>query len=93
MTDHKPEPHIHDAAPVKNPTEARQGSKGTPMLYVLFGGIALVALAFVIIYSTSSVEDPPPSLGQDIPAGPSAGGEGTPEGSRIDLPPGEQKAQ
>ena len=91
MTDYRPQDHTHDAAPVKNATEARQGSRGKPMLYVLFGGIALVAAAFAVIYATSSVDSPPPSVGQQTESTPSAGGAEQPEGSRIDLPPNQSQ--
>lgn len=93
MTDHRPEPHVHDAAPVKNATEARQGSRGTPMLYVLVGGMALVVVAFMFIYLTSSVDDPPPAIGTQTQETPSSGAAEAPEPSRIDVPPGQQNQQ
>jgi hypothetical protein len=39
-----------DEPVVLPPREARQGARGTQVRNVLFGGIALVVVAFVIIY-------------------------------------------
>lgn len=80
------QPPERDAA-VKNPTQARQGSRGRPMLYVLGGGLALAILALLYFVSTS-VEDPPPSPVAEQPVGPSTDGNaGTAEPSRLDAPP------
>ncbi|MEJ0094433.1 MAG: hypothetical protein WDN46_13635 [Methylocella sp.] len=35
---------------VLNKTEARQGSNRAPLHYVLYGGLALVIVAFALIY-------------------------------------------
>ncbi len=42
--------HAPDEPVVLPPREARQGARGAPVRNVLFGGIALVVVAFVIIY-------------------------------------------
>lgn len=89
-----PSLHTHDAAPVKTPTEARQGARGNRVLMVLIAGCVLVVAVFFLLYSTSSVEHPPPTLPigeQAQPTGPSdqaAPPNATPpEPSRTDLPP------
>lgn len=83
MTNHLPE---HDAAPTKTPTEARQGSRGLPTLWVLIGGLALAILALLYFVSTD-VENPPPSPTQENSVGPSTDGTNNAEPSRLDEPP------
>lgn len=43
-------PPTHDAAPVKAPVESRQGVTGHRVRYVLGAGLALVIVAFALIY-------------------------------------------
>ncbi len=45
-----PRPPAHDAAPVVAPTAVRQGKTDNRVRYILGIGIALVAIAFVVIY-------------------------------------------
>jgi len=45
-----PRPPAHDAAPVMNPTPARQGRTGNRVRYVLGIGLALIVIAFVAVY-------------------------------------------
>jgi hypothetical protein len=40
----------HDSAPVKGPTEARQGKPYHRVRYVLFIGLALIVVAFAATY-------------------------------------------
>ena len=84
MTNHLPE---HDAAPIKTTTEARQGSRGLPTLWVLIGGLALAILALLYFVSTD-VENPPPSPTDNTSVGPSSDGtRNNAEPSRLDSPP------
>lgn len=53
-----PSETTHDAAPVKTPTEARQGRPYHRLRYVLLVGITLVVLAFV---ATSLLTPMPPA--------------------------------
>ena len=46
-----------------NATRARQGLAGRPVLYVLVGGLALLAVAFVALMSFPSSDKAPPSIG------------------------------
>ena len=45
-----PRPPTHDAAPVMAPTPARQGRADNRVRYILGISIALVVIAFVMIY-------------------------------------------
>jgi hypothetical protein len=80
------QPPEHDSAAVKNATEARQGARGRPVLWVLLVGIGLMVIALLYFMSTD-VSDPPPNPVAEEPVGPSSGGAGTPEPSRIEEPP------
>ena len=84
MTNHQPE---RNAAPVKTPTEARQGARGLPTLWVLIGGLALAILAMLYFLSTS-VDSPPPSPTEQNAVGPSSdGANNNAEPSRLDATP------
>lgn len=54
----RPSETTHDAAPVKTPTEARQGRSLHVVRYVLIIGIALVVLGFI---ATSLFTPTPPT--------------------------------
>ncbi|AWN47905.1 hypothetical protein DK419_17545 [Methylobacterium terrae] len=43
---------------VETPTEARQGAKGRPVLYVLLGSLALLAIAMVGLLSWNGANAP-----------------------------------
>ena len=45
-----PRPPAHDAAPVMNPTPARQGRADNRVRYILGIGLVLVIIAFVAVY-------------------------------------------
>ncbi|MBY0295215.1 MAG: hypothetical protein K2X71_04115 [Methylobacterium sp.] len=45
-------------APIETPTEARQGAKGKPVLYVLLGSLALLAIAMVALLSWNGTNAP-----------------------------------
>ncbi len=45
-----PRPPAHDAAPVMNPTPARQGRTDNRVRYILGIGLVLVVIAFVAVY-------------------------------------------
>jgi hypothetical protein len=45
-----PRPPAHDAAPVVAPTAVRQGKADNRVRYILGIGIALVAIAFIVVY-------------------------------------------
>lgn len=45
-----PRPPAHDAAPVVAPTAVRQGRADNRVRYILGIGIALVAIAFIVVY-------------------------------------------
>ena len=63
--------------------ETRQGPKGTPVLWVLVGGLTLAVLALLFFMSTS-VENPP----GPGPAGPTSDAvPNNAEPSRIEAPP------
>jgi hypothetical protein len=48
-------------SPVVLPTkEARQGGRGTPVMWVLIGGLVLVVIAYFVIFNTV----PTPTTGQ-----------------------------
>ncbi|MDX6806787.1 hypothetical protein [Terrihabitans rhizophilus] len=80
------QPPERDAA-VKNPTQARQGSRGRPVLYVLGGGLALAILALLYFVSTS-VDDPPPNPAAEQSVGPTTdAAPNNAEPSRLDSPP------
>ncbi len=44
-----PQPVIHDAAPVRSGSQARQATPGRPVLYVLIAGIVLALVAWVAV--------------------------------------------
>ena len=46
-----------------NATRARQAFAGRPVLYVLLGGLALLAVAMVVLMSFPSSDRAPPSVG------------------------------
>lgn len=46
-------------AKIENETQARQGSKGKPVLYVLIGGIALAVIAAIGTLAWQSEKAPP----------------------------------
>ena len=68
---------------VETANETRQGPKGTPVLWVLGGGLAL-AVAALIYLMTTSVDDPP-GPGAVGPTSDSVPGNAEP--SRLDAPP------
>jgi hypothetical protein len=76
-----------DGPVVETANEARQGPKGTPVLWVLVIGLGLAVLSLIYFVSTS-VEDPP---------GPGAAGPtsdqvpNNAEPSRLDAPPANPK--
>ncbi|MGQ4275043.1 hypothetical protein [Terrihabitans sp. B22-R8] len=79
--------HPHDSNAVKTPTDARQGARGLPVLWVLIGGLALAILALLYFVSTG-VENPPPNPVAEQPVGPSSDTTpGNAEPSRLDAPP------
>ncbi len=43
---------------VETPTEARQGAKGRPVLYVLLGSLALLAIAMVALLGWNATNAP-----------------------------------
>ncbi len=45
-------------APIERPTEARQGEKGKPVLYVLVASLVLLAIATVGLLSWNRAESP-----------------------------------
>ena len=47
-----------------NATRARQAFAGRPVLYVLIGGLALLALAMVVLMSSQSSDRPQSASGQ-----------------------------
>jgi hypothetical protein len=56
------------AEPELTPTEARQGKKGWPVLYVLIGGLALAIIAMVVLVGGTDVKNPPPDIGVGTPS-------------------------
>lgn len=78
--------HTDESPVVKDATEARQGRYGVRVFYVLAGGLVLAAIVLVLLVGFTGVSAPPPSIGAD-PVGPSSGGGGIPEPSRLDVPP------
>ena len=60
------EPVIHDAAPVRSGSEARQAPPGTPVLYVLIAGLvlALIAWAAVELYPRGGPQTAGPGPGE-----------------------------
>lgn len=74
-------PHVETA------NEARQGPKGTPVLWVLVVGLGLAVLSLIYFVSTS-VDDPP----GPGPAGPTSDQvPNNAEPSRLDAPPANPK--
>jgi hypothetical protein len=53
-----PRPPAHDAAPVVAPTAVRQGKADNRVRYILGIGIALVAIAFIVIYFVTPSPNP-----------------------------------
>lgn len=51
-------------APIENPTEARQGEKGKPVLYVLVASLLLLAVATVGLLSWNRAEAPADHAGK-----------------------------
>jgi hypothetical protein len=45
------------------PTEARQGNKGKPVLYVLIAALALAVIAMFVLVGGTDVQNPPPDIG------------------------------
>ncbi|WP_229729492.1 hypothetical protein [Agaricicola taiwanensis] len=45
------------------PTEARQGNKGKPVLYVLIAGLILMGIALFYLVGGTDVQNPPPDIG------------------------------
>ena len=63
--------------------EVRQGPKGTPVLWVLIGGLLLCGIALLYLMSTGIGDPPGPG-----PAGPTSDAvPGNAEPSRLDAPP------
>lgn len=86
---------VTGVTPVKSGTEARQGSQGKPVLYVLVAALALVAVAVVVLVGFTDVDNPPPSIGnQPAVNGPSTDGRpGNAEPSRLDANPQAQPSR
>ena len=83
MTGHRSN---EDKGPVKSATAARQGAKGTNVLLVLLGGLALAVLA--LLYFVNTDVEQPPAASVESPNTPST--DATPnnaEPSRMDSPP------
>jgi len=81
----------NDPAPEKNATQARQGARGTPVLWVLGGGLALAIIAMMFFMSTS-VDNPPPAPIEPAPVGPTSDAvPNNAEPTRIDAPPANPK--
>ncbi|MGY2050018.1 hypothetical protein [Methylobacterium sp. JK268] len=47
-----------DQRPIETPTEARQGARGKPVLYVLLGSLALLAIAAVALLTWNGANSP-----------------------------------
>lgn len=86
---------VTGVTPVKTATEARQGSNGRPVLYVLLSALALLAIAVFVMVGFTDVDKPPPSIGnQPAVNGPSTDGKpGNAEPSRLDANPQAQPSR
>jgi hypothetical protein len=87
VTDHRSN---EDKAPVKSATAARQGAKGTNVLLVLLGGLALAVLA--LLYFVNTEIERPPAASVNSPNTPSTDAvPNNAEPSRMDSPPSPNK--
>ncbi|MFE1600556.1 hypothetical protein [Methylobacterium sp. ID0610] len=53
---------------IETPTDARQGAKGKPVLYVLLGSLALLAVAAVALLTWNGAKSPNDVAGQSTDA-------------------------
>jgi hypothetical protein len=78
----KPRPGL-DEPVTRTPTEARQASRRGRMIWVLLGSLALIGIAYALIYSVTSVPNPSPRIGvETAPVGPSSSGQPQPPAAR-----------